>query len=147
MAKSKEVCVVCSDKSSGFHYNVQVFIYSIAFNIQQFQVCAHVQRKGLSQIIFTSLHLRRARAAKDSFAARSTRNQSTNLARQNINSSSGFFLIFSSQFGNVCHINLTNRKRCQECRLAKCYQKVIPPSHMQGGNKHGDNKKVDIWLF
>ena len=40
MAKSKEVCVVCSDKSSGFHYNVQVFIYSIAFNIQQFQVCA-----------------------------------------------------------------------------------------------------------
>ena len=93
------------------------------------------------------MHLRRARAAKDSFAVQSTRNQSTNLARQNIKSSYGVFLIFSSQFGNVCHINLTNRKRCQECRLAKCYQKVIPPSHMQGGKKHGDNKKVGIWLF
>ena len=29
-----------------------------------------------------------------------------------------------SQFGNKCNINLTNRKRCQECRLAKCYAKV-----------------------
>ena len=28
------------------------------------------------------------------------------------------------QFGNKCNINLTNRKRCQECRLAKCYAKV-----------------------
>ena len=29
VAKSKEVCVVCSDKSSGFRYNVQVFKDSI----------------------------------------------------------------------------------------------------------------------
>ena len=37
-----------------------------------------------------------------------------------------FFFSHSSpsQFGNKCNINLTNRKRCQECRLAKCYAKV-----------------------
>ena len=68
---------------------------------------------------------RRVRVAKGSFAGRSTRSLSTNLARQNISPS---FILFTqlppSQFGNKCNINLTNRKRCQECRLAKCYAKV-----------------------
>ena len=37
--------------------------------------------------------------------------------------------MFSFQFGGNCDITGTNRKKCQSCRLAKCYDVVGASFH------------------
>ena len=80
--KSTEVCVVCGDKSSGWHYNVLAC-----------EGC-----KGF---------FRRSIARK---------------------------LEYKCKFGGNCEIDMYMRKRCQSCRLRKCYMKgmkaecVEPPN-------------------
>ena len=53
MAKSKEVCVVCSDKSSGFHYNVQVLTKFQNFDrstlVQACEGCKGFFRRSINQ--------------------------------------------------------------------------------------------------
>lgn len=82
VVKSTEVCVVCGDKSSGWHYNVLAC-----------EGC-----KGF---------FRRSIARK---------------------------LEYKCKFGGNCEIDMYMRKRCQSCRLRKCYMKgmkaecVEPPN-------------------
>ena len=89
-AKSAGICVVCSDKSSGWHYNVQVtFVMS-----QE------------SKAIFTM----QACEGCKGFFKRSVTKKSVYLP---------------CKFSGTCNITLENRRKCQTCRLEKCYKMVI----------------------
>ena len=71
VTKSTDVCVVCGDKSSGWHYNVLAC-----------EGCKGFFRRSISRK-----------------------------------------MQYSCKFSNSCEIDLYMRKRCQACRLRKCYDR------------------------
>merc|ERR1719509_263421 len=68
--KSRDVCVVCGDRSSGWHYNVQAC-----------EGCKGFFRRSVAKR-----------------------------------------LEYQCKYGGDCKLVVTNRKRCQACRLAKCFK-------------------------
>ena len=71
VTKSTEVCVVCGDKSSGWHYNVLAC-----------EGCKGFFRRSIARM-----------------------------------------MKYSCKFSNNCEIDMHARKRCQACRLRKCYER------------------------
>ena len=71
VTKSTDVCVVCGDKSSGWHYNVLAC-----------EGCKGFFRRSIARM-----------------------------------------MKYSCKFSNNCEIDMHARKRCQACRLRKCYER------------------------